>query len=565
MRILRIILVFVVLAALVPAAGAQIIRGTVEDSTGMPLNDVRISILAAGSDSVIKEARTGNAGDFNVNVGRTGRYRVRLNRLGFAQHTSEPMELRQLQIVTVRFTLLANVQILTPVVVVERRNISRDELMSAAGFDLRQNRYPMQTLDAEQLAVEGAVDIESMIFMGRFPGLEIVSDTLGTSIRMRGPPVRTTLLDSISDPGAVQSVPSFQRGYCFPELYLDGTELSGGDGRGAERALLVLGSITTDMLYGLEVYRGTQIPPPGLGGMFGSNSDSPISTKPCGVVALWTNEGREHAVTAERARAQGSVQVVRGKVADFATGKAVAGALVLLRSEYGVDLEPPVTSDSNGVFRIPTKHFERMRLVASAGGYAQVVTPAFAVDLEELLTVEVILAPTHVPLAPLMLVSRELARMYSATDARGFGYRSRKGTSGTFFDDRAVASSGAASLAELIGGIPNVVSGVSSESAPIVFRMAPPPVVPARGRNTPQTPSTQGEPVVASAPAPTCRPMYFLNGELQREPEKSVLNRPLSDFQGVEVYPLAAELPYSYRIGSTGCGAIVVWTKRELI
>ncbi len=507
------------------AAGAQVIRGTVEDSTGMPLNDVRVSVIAATSDSVIREARSGNAGDFSINAGRGGKYRVRLNRIGYAQQTSNVIDLLPLQIVTLRLKMVIAVQLLTTVTVVERRNVTLNELMSASGFDLRQNKYPMNALDAEQLEAEGGQTLEALFWIGRLPGVSIVDDTLGHSLRMT-------------------NVVSGARGYCFPEVYLDARLLS-AEATSAEAALAFIGGLQTNMLHGLEVYRGQQLPPPSLAGQFGTQSD----VKPCGVVAVWTKAARERALTAERAKGDGSIQVVRGKVIDFDTGRPIPNAVLTLKSEMGADLEKPVTADSNGVFSIHTRQYQRLKIGAVGGGYVDLVTPALAVELEEMLTVDVILSTHHRPIAPVALRARELARLYSATDSRGIGFRRRRGIAGTFFDAAEISKSGARTLAELVRQIPNVSDAAGGPDAEaIMFRMPPPAPAPRAA-------------AIAAGVTTSCKPMYFLNGELQREPDNTVRPLMLSQLYAVEVYPLASEVPYIYRMGSTGCGILGVWTK----
>jgi hypothetical protein len=526
------------------SAGAQVIRGTVEDSTGMPLNDVRVTLLPAASDSVLRETRTGNAGEFSLGAPRTGRYRIRLNRIGYAQLTSAGIEVASLNIVTLKLVMSVAARELAPVTVVERRNVTLNELMSASGFEMRQSKYPMFTMSAEQLATEGVVPLDVLFRNGRFFGVEVIEDTLGESLRMRAPPPNT--------------------GYCFAEVYLDGQLLSGTpapvlefginlEAQMASNALIRLSSHSTDMLYGVEVYRGTQVPPASLGGLLGSVALIGSAQKPCGVVAIWTKTGRERAIVLERARANGSVQVVRGSVIDFDDGKPVPNASLILRSEYGADLEKAVLADSTGTFLIHTRHFQKMRLAVSANGYVEVVTPAFDIDVEELLTLEVIMSPRHQPLAPLALIARELARNYSATDARGFSFRRRRALGGTFFDARDITRMGATSIAELLRPIPNVNLSGGPDLAGITFNLIEPVTGRAGG-------GERGGRGAVSSTTTTCRPMFFLNGELQRDPQATVLSLPLSQLTGLEVFPLLNEVPFVFRVGSTGCGVIAAWT-----
>jgi hypothetical protein len=243
------------------------------------------------------------------------------------------------------------------------------------------------------------------------------------------------------------------------------------------------------------------------------------------------------------------VQVVRGTVVDFMTGKTVSNASLQLKSEYGAELEAPVTTDSNGVFTIHTKQYQKLRLAASAGGYVELTTPAFSVELEEMLTVEVILASDRQPAAPIALVRRELPRLYSATDFGGYGFRRRRALAGTFFDASEIARSGAGTLTELLRGVPNVKVSGGPDAPSISFAVAPQAL-----------PGARKGMVLVSGP-PSCNPMYFLNGELQREPDTTVRPLQLSQLRAVELYPQAADVPFVFRMGSTGCGVIVVWTR----
>jgi hypothetical protein len=521
-RIARALTPLVVLLGLTGTLGAQTIRGTVEDSTGLPLEQVIVRVVSASGGSALVTVRTGNAGEFSVNLARAGRYRVQLNRIGYAPQTSNPIDLPIGEIVTVRFKMAVLAQRLSSMEIVERRKISLNELMSSRGFDVRQGKYPMNTMGADRLAEEGLTDVESLFRQNLIMGVSVIDDSTGASLRM-----------SQMGRGA--------RGYCFPEVYLDGTVLSEGDASSGAKALFTLSGYTARMIHGIEVYRGNQIPPPSIGGQFGGRSEL---GKPCGVVAVWTKAAREIRLIAERAAANGSVQVVRGTVIDFATGKPIAGALLTLQSQGGQDIEPPVTSDSLGTFAFRTKQFGLLRVSAKGLIHHALTTPPFNVEVEDLLTIEVIMATTHQPVAPIALISRELPQMHRGASFGGFGYRRRRGVSGTFFGAAEIARAGARTLAALVRGVPNVVVDGGPLEGTIAFKTA-------MSANTAAT--------IASGP--TCTPMYFLNGELERDPATKIRPLLVSQLLGVEVYPLATDLPAVYRMGSTGCGAIAVWTR----
>jgi hypothetical protein len=153
-----------------------------------------------------------------------------------------------------------------------------------------------------------------------------------------------------------------------------------------------------------------------------------------------------------------------------------------------------------------------------------------------MLTIELILSTSHQPVAPLALIKRELPRMYPATASGGFDYRRRRGIGGSYLDRTALDRSGATALSELLSGLPNVVLEGDPSRRSISFML----------------PST--------GTFATCKPMYFLNGELEREPDSRIAPLPIHAVGAVEVYALASDIPYVYRIGSTGCGMIGVWT-----
>ena len=555
-RIMKYLLVSAALLIIALTSGAnslqaQVIRGSVEDSSGMPLNDVIVSLLISNTDSVLRSTRTGNSGDFSINVARAGRYRIRLNRIGYAQQTSSPVDLRPAEIITLRFTMAVTTVTLAPVTIVERRSVTMAELMSATGFDMRQSKYPMNAIDAEQLAGEGTLDFETLILNYAMRGLVIEDDTLGRSMRM-------TRFDRTR--GRVQ---------CFPEVYLDGFVLAmGGDleviGNPGQAilALSKLGSMGAHQFYGIEAYRGTEVPPAGLGGFFGINSlrastiSSPVADTtsisttianpaglgPCGVVAVWTKVGRDKALIAERARADGgATQVIRGRIVDFYTGGIINGATVTLMSELGAKIEEPVRVDSLGNFRIETKQYSKVRLDVKSTAYQSLTTPPVSIDPEELLSVELTLAYDKRPVAPLRLVSREYPRNYPRTAANGFSFRARRAVGGTYFDSVQVERSGATRVVELLAG----VTGISVNLATPSVTFSKPAARPVRGALPVMEP---------------CTPMFFSNGELERDAQR-VLSVAPAQIRGIEVYPTSAEVPIAFRMGSTGCGVVAIWTR----
>jgi hypothetical protein len=207
-----------------------------------------------------------------------------------------------------------------------------------------------------------------------------------------------------------------------------------------------------------------------------------------------------------------------------------------------------VVADSSGVFVIATRHYDQLRLSAAAGGYVEVVTPAFRLTPDELLTVEVVLSTRHQPLASLFLIAREFARMYSTTDIRGFDFRRRSRLGGIFLDSAAIGKAAQSSLKSLLLSIPGVNDSgdtLGGLSALTLGAVGIPRLQPAR----------QG---TSSGPA-ICRPRWFVNGELRRGVDG--VPDDTRAIRGVELYLVRDDVPAPFNIGRTECGAIIVWTK----
>ena len=63
----------------------------------------------------------------------------------------------------------------------------------------------------------------------------------------------------------------------------------------------------------------------------------------------------------------------------------------------------------------------------------------------------------------------------------------------------------------------------------------------------------------------TCPVLYFLDGQpLTMPPGSSLSNEiPISDVDGVEVYPRVNEVPAEYRRAGAECGVVLIWTRRS--
>jgi hypothetical protein len=131
----------------------------------------------------------------------------------------------------------------------------------------------------------------------------------------------------------------------------------------------------------------------------------------------------------------------------------------------------------------------------------------------------------------------------------------RRALAGTFFDSSAVARSSGSSLAELVRQIANVNVAPGPRTDAITFNVEQPaPVARSNQRKAAPAPAAPVRPA-------TCKPILFVNGELQPDAESGISSLQLSEIAAIEVFPLASEVPFVYRIGGTGCGVIGVWRR----
>jgi hypothetical protein len=513
---------------------AQTIRGNVVDEASkLPLFGVAITLIDDGGSETQPGTRSDSLGNFIVHAARAGTWRVKAMRIGYAPITSDPVTfaLGGLAVVRLRMTTVA--QQLVPVQIVEQRLLNASELMSSSGFDLRRNRGLGRFMDAERLESRGQDGLREILGTDFQPTLYVLNDpVIGDVIRMRQ---GSTI--------------------CAPEIYLDGRLLATAPERGAIvdgaapitaldsaraqaraeseqmrlaggqiAAISLLSSLRADGLHGIEVYRANEVPPPSLGAWFGITK---TSIRPCGTLAVWTKRGAQSLSGAKLFAPSGAgraIQVISGTLLDFDTGNPVIGRGVTLLAENKDATGVTATTDERGDFTLRTTRAGELRLTSGGNEYKTSTTPAFRVSVDELVFVKLFVSAREPVMAPLGIAARLLPQQVGLSTRAGFTYRRERALGGEFFRVSDIERLGARTLADLVRGVENVVI----EDRAIRMQRA----------------------------GATCTPIYFVDGA--RSPAATVS---ISNVFGVEIYAKESEIPQLFT-DATGCGVIVVWTRR---
>jgi hypothetical protein len=519
--------VLALLAASTTSLGAQTIRGTVVDADSkLPIASVKMMLVDDAGADIMPGVRSDSLGAFALHAARAGSWRVRAMRIGYGPVVSDPVSLSVGGLAVMRLQMTTIAQRLLPVQVLERRQLSASELMSAAGFDLRESRGLGRFVSGARLAAMGRDGLHE-IFATQFqPVLYVYADpVLGDVLRMRQ--------------GADQ---------CAPEVFLDGRLLATAPGVaaivdgpppqtaldsmraqmrieseqtrvGADQmyALTLLSSLTANMLHGIEVYRANEVPPTSLGAWFGMTQ---ATIRSCGAVAVWTKAGARSLVTARGVTSPGNaIQVISGTLIDYDTGKPISGRSVTLLSEGRDRIGVAAVTDERGDFTLRTGRAGELRLAAGGDGYLVSTTPTFRVSANEMVVVKLFVSGRQGVLAPLGVASRVLPQHIGVNSLAGFTYRRERAQAGTFFRAADVERLGARGLGDLL----RTVDGFRSD----------------------------------------CTPTYYLDGtRLTNDVQPTVGRLPIGNLFGVEAYARAADVPDIYA-DPASCAVVVLWTKRR--
>jgi hypothetical protein len=238
---------------------AQAIRGTVVDAaTQEPIEDATVAMMDSKNATIGKPVRTNALGQFILYAPDEGDYRVNVTRIGYQPLAGQPLSIGDAELASMQLTMSAVATTVGSIEVTSRRGLSVGELMSTVGFDLRSARGQGHFIGRDELQKYGGAPLENVMR----------DNAVKLSIRFAEDPVfRNEVM-------VMQSGVS----YCVPEVRLDGNPLPNTRG-GVTSRLRTYGA---DQIYGVEVHRAAQFPPPRLAAELGT------VTPNCGAVAIWT-------------------------------------------------------------------------------------------------------------------------------------------------------------------------------------------------------------------------------------------------------------------------------------
>jgi hypothetical protein len=243
---------------------AQTFRGTVvDDSTKVPLQGATVTLMnARGADLRRPPVRTDSLGRFTMHAPDLGRYQVRVTRIGYEPLNSQAINFNfagQVHALTLNMSAVPTK--LGSVVVTGTTRLTNNELLSYVGFELRKAKGEGKFLDTAALMEFGRQPAAWFLEANKvLYNLEFTTAANGFEIlrMIRG------------------------SGFCSPEVWIDGFEVPAASVVGR------LNGLPADLLYGVEVYNGLQLPPPSLGGEMGSLNTSLRPSQRCGAVGVWT-------------------------------------------------------------------------------------------------------------------------------------------------------------------------------------------------------------------------------------------------------------------------------------
>jgi hypothetical protein len=234
-------------------------------------------------------------------------------------------------------------------------------------------------------------------------------------------------------------------------------------------------------------------------------------------------------------------QALAGRVFDGYSGEPVARAEVAVLDVDG-DAVGLAVSDSLGRFRINLRRAGSYRVSATATGYDRLVVDSVAVEVDQVVTVELRLGPRPLAVEGLTVVAR---RMVGPPALRAFYdrlERHRKTGRGVILDrailDQHVGQTGARALARQSLNVREYFAYGGGRVE--VKRL---------GAHFGQT--------------PWCEPAMFLDG--LPVDAATIRSIPASSLAGVELYRGAHEVPaeFMWVDQSLTCGVVAAWTRRD--
>jgi hypothetical protein len=246
-------------------------------------------------------------------------------------------------------------------------------------------------------------------------------------------------------------------------------------------------------------------------------------------------------------------QVIRGTVADSASGKPVAGAHVTVSVAAGTTLGDTVTgTDGTFTFRLPAPGDYRLRV--SRLGYSTRMTEPISVSTAFVAGVELRLVASPVALDTLTVVAAKVAveqQVPFLVDA-GFYDRRRQGI-GHFLTRADLDRHPSDRMTNAFQGFSGVHVVCTTQTMP-------------------QTCDVQAPGATTMFRRGVCKPSVVLDGVVLRSggvssgegPADQTVDQLLDPFniEAVEIYTSPAGVPVQYKGYLSPCGAIIAWSRR---
>lgn len=230
----------------------------------------------------------------------------------------------------------------------------------------------------------------------------------------------------------------------------------------------------------------------------------------------------------ERIVSEAGAQSLQGIVLDAATRAPMSGATIQLTATQGGSPRQ-TTSDSLGSFAVMLTRAGVYTLTATRLGYLQHKGDTIRIGESELVSVEIRLDRTALPLRPVLVTAR-----YSGLP-EGFEARRTSGF-GRFITRTDIDSRRASNASDLLRGLPGIV--LTSQ------RRGPGSTLQMRGT------------------AGLCQPAIWIDGVYVAQFAGVSIDNMLSPLvlEAAEVYNSATTAPIQYRTGN--CGVVLFWTRR---
>ncbi len=225
------------------ADSVRILGGVVDQATGVALSDATVSIVVrAARGEAVRVVWTGvtdSTGVFHSKTIQTGQYGIIIEALGY-RTADEDVDLTGARAMDISVELVPEPLELEPLVVVSRRQ-SR---LETSGFYERRRMGQGYSLTREEIEAHRPM-LATDVFR-RIPGVRLMPSRLGNLVNFRG---------------------------CTPDVIVDGTPLSG--------PVPIDDILAAEDLEAVEVFSSAYAP-------------IAVSRSQCGVVMIWTREGRHN-------------------------------------------------------------------------------------------------------------------------------------------------------------------------------------------------------------------------------------------------------------------------------